>query len=39
MTSMLNEPGALNILIDARVEQLRGGRRRPLWTPRLPRRN
>ena len=38
MTSMLNEPGALNILIDARVEQLRGGRRLP-WTSRLPRRN
>ena len=39
MTSMLNEPRALNILIDARVEQLRGGRRRLPWATRLPRRN
>ena len=27
MTSMLTEPGALNILIDSRIEQFRGGRR------------
>jgi hypothetical protein len=39
MTSMLNEPRALNVLIDARVEQLRGGRRRPAWRGRLPRTN
>jgi hypothetical protein len=38
MTSMLNEPVALNILIEARVEQLRGGRARPMRS-RLPRRN
>jgi hypothetical protein len=37
MTSMLNEPRALNMLIDARIEQLRGGRRLP--AVRLPRRN
>jgi hypothetical protein len=37
MTSMLNEPRALNMLIDARIEQLRGGRRLPAL--RLPRRN
>jgi len=37
MTSMLNEPKALNVLIDARIEQLRGGRR--LSAARLPRRN
>jgi hypothetical protein len=37
MTSMLNEPRALNMLIDARIEQLRGGRRHP--AVRLPRRN
>ena len=29
MTSMLNEPVALNILIEARLEQLRGGRVQP----------
>ena len=37
MTSMLNEPRAMNMLIDARIEQLRGGRRLP--AVRLPRRN
>ena len=26
MTSMMTEPGAMNILIDSRIEQLRGGR-------------
>jgi len=35
---MLTEPGALNILIDSRVEQLRGSRGRRL-SSRLPRRN
>ena len=29
MTSMMTEPRAINILIDARIEQLRGGRVRP----------
>ena len=38
MTSMLSEPVALNILIDARLEQLRGGRARR-GSSRLPRRN
>ena len=38
MTSMLSEPVALNILIDARIEQLRGGRVRRCGG-RLPRRN
>jgi hypothetical protein len=38
MTSMLTEPGAINILIDSRVEQLRGGRNRSSRI-RLPRRN
>ena len=38
MTSMLTEPVALNILIESRIEQLRGGRVRPN-TRRLPRRN
>ncbi len=38
MTSMWTEPRAMNILIDARVEQLRGGRARDLRI-RLPRRN
>jgi hypothetical protein len=38
MTSMLNEPVALNILIEARLEQLRGGRMQPRRS-RLPRRN
>ena len=38
MTSMLNEPVALNVLIDARIEQLRGGRVRR-YSSRLPRRN
>ena len=38
MTSMLNEPSALNILIASRIEQLRGGRLRPTRS-RLPRRN
>ncbi len=38
MTSMMTEPGALNVLIDARIEQLRGGRFRPSRI-RLPRRN
>jgi hypothetical protein len=28
MTIMLTEPGAINILIDSRIEQLRGGRLR-----------
>jgi hypothetical protein len=37
MTSMLNEPRALNMLIDARIEQLRSGRRLP--AVKLPRRN
>jgi hypothetical protein len=37
MTIMLTEPVGLNILIDSRLEQLRGGRvRRP---SRLPRHN
>jgi len=38
MTSMLTEPGALNILIDSRIEQFRGGRRRSSRI-RNPRRN
>jgi len=38
MTSMLTEPGALNVLIDSRIEQLRGGRLRPSRV-RNPRRN
>ena len=38
MTSMLTEPVALNTLIDARVEQLRGSRVRA-FRIRLPRRN
>ena len=38
MTSMLTEPVALNILIEARIEQLRGGRVRRT-SSRLPRRN
>jgi hypothetical protein len=38
MTSMWTDPRALNILIDARVEQLRGGRARDPRV-RLPRRN
>ena len=38
MTIMLTEPGAINLLIDSRVEQLRGGRGRSNRT-RLPRRN
>jgi hypothetical protein len=38
MTSILTEPGAINILIDSRVEQLRGGRGRALRI-RNPRRN
>jgi hypothetical protein len=38
MTSMLNEPVALNMLIEARLEQLRGGRVKPQRS-RLPRRN
>jgi hypothetical protein len=38
MTSMLTEPLALNILIEARIEQLRGGRARRLPS-RLPRPN
>lgn len=37
MTSMLNEPTALNILIESRIEQLRGGQLRRL-NGRLPRR-
>ncbi len=39
MTSMLNEPAALNMLIEARIEQLRGGRVQPPRRSRLPRRN
>jgi hypothetical protein len=38
MTIMLTEPGAINLLIDSRVEQLRGGRGRSSRV-RLPRRN
>jgi hypothetical protein len=38
MTSMLSDPGTMNILIDARIEQLRGGRLRRTAI-RLPRRN
>jgi hypothetical protein len=38
MTSMMTEPGAINILIDSRIEQLRGGRVRSTRV-RLPRRN
>ena len=38
MTIMLTEPGAINLLIDSRIEQLRGGRPRTSRT-RLPRRN
>ena len=38
MSSMLNEPMAINILINARIEQLRGGRRLETQS-RLPRRN
>ena len=38
MTIMLTEPGAINLLIDSRVEQLRGGRFRSSRV-RLPRRN
>ena len=43
MTSMLTEPGALNILIDSSVEQLRGSRppfqqrRPPTAQPARPR--
>jgi hypothetical protein len=36
---MLNEPNALNMLIDARIEQLRGGRRTRRSERLLPRRN
>jgi hypothetical protein len=38
MTSMLSEPVARNILIEARIEQLRGGPLRRSLV-RLPRRN
>ena len=38
MTVMWTEPGAINVLIDSRIEQLRGGRQRPSRI-RLPRRN
>jgi hypothetical protein len=38
MTSMLTEPLALNMIIDSRVEQLRGSRTR-LLRSRLARRN
>jgi len=38
MTSMLTEPLALNMIIDSRVEQLRGGRAR-LLRSRLARKN
>ena len=38
MTSMWTEPLALNVLIEARIEQLRGGRVRRCES-RLPRRN
>ena len=38
MSSMLVDPKAVNILIEARVEQLRGGRRLETHG-RLPRRN
>jgi hypothetical protein len=36
MTSMMTEPRAMNIIIDSRIEQLRGSR---LPRVRLPRRN
>ena len=39
MASMLNEPSLLNVLIDARIEQLRGGRVERRSRSRLPRRN
>ncbi len=39
MTSMLTEPAALNMLIEARIEQLRGSRVQPPRRSRLPRRN
>ena len=43
MTSMLTEPRAMNILIDARIEQLRGGRRPaepdPASAPQLTQRS
>jgi hypothetical protein len=38
MASMLTEPGAINLMIDSRVEQLRGSRFRSTRI-RLPRRN
>jgi hypothetical protein len=38
MTSLWTDPRAVNIMIDARVEQLRGGRTRNVKV-RLPRRN
>ena len=38
MTIMLTEPGAINVLIDSRIEQLRGGRLQSRRS-RLPRRN
>jgi hypothetical protein len=38
MTSMMTEPGAMNIIIESRIEQLRGGRL-PSSRVRLPRRN
>jgi hypothetical protein len=38
MTSLWTDPRAVNMMIDARVEQLRGGRTRSV-RGRLPRRN
>jgi hypothetical protein len=38
MTIMLTEPVAINVLIDSRIEQLRGGRLPPSRI-RNPRRN
>jgi len=38
MSSMLNDPKTMNVLIEARLEQLRGGRRLETRS-RLPRRN
>jgi hypothetical protein len=38
MTSLWTDPRAMNMMIEARVEQLRGGRPRTVKI-RLPRRN
>jgi len=38
MTSMLTDPGSINLVIDSRIEQLRGTRVRSTRI-RLPRRN